>query len=109
VVDPGDDQVRALAEQPEFPEANAVDRRAFCRKARAAVVELDLLDPDRRVGGDSPGGAAAIAVRRDHPHVDVVELTECAAQGVQALGADAIVVRQQDDHPADSREGRNRD
>ena len=48
VVDPRDDQVGTLAEQAEVGEAHAVDRGALGREADRAVVELDLLDPDRR-------------------------------------------------------------
>ena len=44
VVDPGDDQVGAAADQAQLGEADAVDRRAVGRVADVAVVEVDLLD-----------------------------------------------------------------
>ena len=106
VVDPGDDQVGALAEQPEVGEAHAVDRGALGGEADGAVVELDLLDPDRRVGGDQravPLRLVCGAITRTSTSVD---LGERASQGVQARGADAVVVCQQDDHLASDREVR---
>ena len=67
---PGDDQVRALADQAEVAEAHAVDRRAVGRVGDRAVVELDLLDRERRAGGDAARGGAAVGVGHDHVRLD---------------------------------------
>ena len=50
VVDPGDDQVGAAADQAELGEADAVDRGAVGRVADVAVAELDLLDASAASG-----------------------------------------------------------
>jgi hypothetical protein len=99
MVDAGDDQVGARAEQPEVGKADAVDRRALRREAGGPVVELDLLHPDGRARRDAARGAAAVRVRRDHSYLDPVELQQGAAQLVQAASADSVVVCEQDEHP----------
>ena len=65
MVDPGDDQVGPLADQAEVGEADAVDRGAVGGVADGAVVEVDLLDPERRAGGDRARRRAAVGVGRD--------------------------------------------
>ena len=76
VVDPGDDQVGAVADQAELGEADAVDRGAVGRVAAVAVVELDLLDAERRAGRDAAGGGAAVGVGGDHVELDAVDLAQ---------------------------------
>ena len=82
VVDPGDDQVRALADQPELGEAHAVDRRAVGGEAAVAVAELDLLDAQRRARGDAARRRAAVRVRRDHLDLDPVDLAQRPPRGL---------------------------
>ena len=103
VVDPGDDQVGAAAEQAELGEADAVDRRAVGREAAVAVAELDLLDRQRRAGRDAPRGRAAVGIGSDHVDLDAVELAQGPARGLQARGGDSVVVGQKDPHRADFR------
>ena len=98
VVDARDDQVRLLAQESEVGEANAVHWRAIGRKSLVAVVELDLLDPERRAGRDAPRGRRAVRVGRDEMHLHPVELAERAAERLDALGADSVVVGDQDPH-----------
>ncbi len=60
MVDPGDDQVGAAADQAQLGEADAVDRGAVGRVADTAVFERDLLDAERRAGSDAARGGAAV-------------------------------------------------
>ena len=98
VVDPGDDQVGPVADQAQLGEADAVDRRAVGGEAAVAVAELDLLDGQRRAGGDAASRGAAVGVRRDHVYLDAVHLAQGAAGRLQAGGADAVVVGEEDSH-----------
>jgi hypothetical protein len=98
VVDPGDDQVRAAADQAQLGEAHAVDRRAVRGVADVAVAELDLLDGQRRAGRDAARGGAAVRVRGDHVELDPLDLAQGAAGRLQAGGRDAVVVGEQDAH-----------
>ena len=98
VVDARDDQVGLLAEEAEVGEADAVDRRPLGRKAPVSVVELDLLDPERRAGRDAPRRGRAVRVGRDQVHLHTVELAERAAERLDALGADSVVVGDQYPH-----------
>ena len=95
---PGDDQLGPAAEQAELGKPDAVDRRALGGEAGGAVVEVDLLDPDRGPGGDAASGAAAVGVRGDHAQVDAVELADRTAELVKPAGPDSVVVCQQDEH-----------
>src|SRR5918996_2481956 len=108
MVDARDDQVGARTEQAEVGEPHAVHGSPLGGEPGGAVVELDLLDPDRRVGGDRARGAAAVGVRGDHPHLDPVERGQLAADRVQALGPDPIVVREQYQHFPPTVSGRER-
>ena len=72
VVDPGDDQVGAFADQAEVAEADAVDRRAVGRVGDPPVVEPHLLDRERRASRDAARGGAAVGVRDDHVRLDAV-------------------------------------
>ena len=98
VVDPGDDQVGAAADQAQLGEADAVDRGAVGGVADGAVAELDLLDAQRRAGGDAAGGGAAVGVGGDHVDLDPVELAQRPPRRLQAGGRDAVVVGQEDAH-----------
>ena len=98
VVDPGDDQVGPVADQAQLGEADAVDRRAVGRVALVAVAELDLLDAQRRAGGDAARGSAAVRVRGDHVDLDPVDLAQSSPGGLQAGGRDPVVVGQQNSH-----------
>jgi hypothetical protein len=103
VVDAGDDQVRALAEQPEVGEADAVDGGAVGGEAAGAVAELDLFDLEWRAGRDAAGRRAAVAVRGDHVDLEPVDVQEGAPESVEPAGGNAVVVGEQDLHPGDSR------
>ena len=99
VVDPGDDRLGLEAlDQPELGQPHAVDRRAVGRVAVGAVVEVDTFDPQRPAGGDRARHGAAIAVRRDDRQLDAVEPHQRAAQRLQAVGHDPVVVGEQDAH-----------
>src|SRR5207342_2434176 len=102
VVDAGDDQVRAAADQAQLGEADAVDRGAVGGVAAVAVAELDLLDAERRAGGDAAGGGAAVGVRRDHVDLDAVEVAQRPPRRLQAGGGDAVVVGEEDAHGPDA-------
>ncbi len=68
---PGDDELGLEAvDQPELREAHAVDRRAVRRVADRAVVEVDLLDPQRPPRRDRARSRGAVPVRRDHRQLD---------------------------------------
>ena len=101
MVDAGDDQVGLAPDQAELGEADAVDGRALGRVAARAVVELDLLDPDRRVRRDAASRAAAVRVRGDHLDLDARELGDRAAQRVKPGGPDPVVVCDQNKHAED--------
>ena len=106
VVDPRDDQVGLLlAGQAEVGEPDAVHRGPVGREAGRAVVEGDLLDPQRRAGGDRAGRRAAVRVRGDHAQLELGHLGERAAKGLQPLRPYAVVVRDQDAHVIDSMNG----
>jgi hypothetical protein len=97
VVDPRDDDVGLEAlDEAELGQAHAVHRRAVGGVAQRAVAEVDLLHPQRPAGGDHAREGRAVAVGRDDCELDVGEAQERAAQGLQALGLDAVVVRQED-------------
>ena len=89
--------------KPELGEAHAVDRGAVGREAAVAVAELDLLDAQRRAGGDAARGRAAVGVGGDHVDLDPVELAQRPPRGLQAGGGDPVVVGQEDAHRTDSR------
>src|SRR5512146_3058512 len=84
-----------VPDQAQLGEADAVDRGAVGREAVVAVAELDLLDRQRRAGGDAASGGAAVRVGRDHVDLDTVELAQGTAGGLQAGGRDAVVVGQE--------------
>jgi hypothetical protein len=99
VVDAGDDELRLeVLDQAEMREAHAVDRRAVGREAVRAVLELDALDPQRPPRRDRARGRRAVAVRRHHAQLDAGHLEQRAAQRLETLGLEAVVVRQEDPH-----------
>ena len=105
---PGDDHVGLEAlDQPERGEPHAVHRRAVAGVADRPVVERHLLHPQRAAEGDRARGRGAVAVRRDHRQLDVLERDQRAPQRLQALGVDAVVVGEQDPQhrPIDSTDG----
>ena len=104
VVDARDDQVGPFAHQAEIGEADAVDRGAVGRVGDEAVVELDLLDRERGARRDAPRRGAAIGVGDDDVDLDPVDLHQRAPKGVHPLGADSVVVGEQDTHRVDSRD-----
>ncbi len=106
VVDPGDDQVGAIADQAQLGEADAVDRGAVGRVATVAVAELDLLDAEGRAGRDAARGGAAVRVGSDHVDLDAVELAQGPSRSLQAGRGDAVVVGEEDAHSVDSRSSR---
>ena len=79
MVDARDDQLGLELDQAERREANAVDRSPIGREAARAVLEGDLLDPQRRAGGDAAGGRGAVRVRRDHGQLDARQLRAARA------------------------------
>ena len=96
VVDAGDDQVGGEAlDQAEARQAHAVHRRAVGGVAAAAVGERDLRHPQRPPGGDRAGHRRAVAVGGDHRQAHPLDAHERPAQGLQAVGLDAVVVGQQ--------------
>ena len=99
VVDPGHDDVGLEAvDEPELGEPDAVDGRAVGRVADRPVVEVDLLDPERPARRDHPRHRRPVPVRRDDGELDVRELQQRAAERLQPLGLDAVVVGQQHAH-----------
>ena len=97
MVDPRDDEVGLEAlDQPEVGEPHAVDRRAVGGVADAAVLERHLGDPQRAPRGDRARHRRAVGVGRDHDEANVVELGERAAQRLQPVRLDPVVVGQQD-------------
>ena len=108
VVDAGHDDLGVEAvDEPELGEPDAVDRGAVGRIADRPVVEVDLLDPERPPRRDHPRHRRPVAVRRDDGELDVRELQQRAAERLQPLGLDAVVVGQQHAHAReDSREVR---
>ena len=99
VVDAGDDDVGLEAlDEPELREPDAVDRRAVGRVARRAVLEVDLLDPERAARGDHARERGAVAVGRHDRELDVGQRDERAPQRLQALGLDAVVVGEEHAH-----------
>ena len=83
-------------------QAHAVDGRAVRRVADRPVAEVDLLDPQRPPGGDRAAGRRAVAVGGDHHQLDAGDLQQLPAQDLEALGLQAVVVREQDPHPPES-------
>ena len=98
VVDPRHDQLRLEADQPEGGEPHAIDGGPVGRVTHAAVLEVDLLHPQRRPGGDAAGAGGAVRVGRDHRQLDVGHRQQRAPHLVQALRGDAVVVGEQDFH-----------
>ena len=66
VVDARDDQLGLEADQAERRKAHAVDRRAVGGEAAAAVVERELLHPQRAARGDAARARRAVRVGCDH-------------------------------------------
>jgi len=99
VVDAGYDELRFEAlDHAECREAHAVDRRAVGREAVRAVAEVDLVDPQRPARRDRARHSGAVAVGRDHRELDVGDPQQRAAQRLQPLGVDPVVVREQHLH-----------
>jgi hypothetical protein len=99
VVDAGDDEIGLEAlDQAELGEADAVDGGAVGRVAGRPVLEVDLLDPERAARRDHARESGAVAVGRDHRDFDAGDLEQRAAEGLQALGLDAVVVRHEHPH-----------
>ena len=69
----------------------------------AAVVEGDLLHPERRARGDAARGGAPVRVWSDHMNVQALDSDQLLAQGIQSGGLDPVVVGDQDAHTNDSR------
>src|SRR5680860_1261356 len=82
MIDAGDNQVRALTEQADLGEADAVDRGAVGGVAEIAVLKPNLLDRERRAGGDAACGCAPVGVGRDHVELDALDLAQLAASRV---------------------------
>jgi hypothetical protein len=98
VVDARDDQLRPAAEQAQVGEPHAVHRGALGRVSDRPVVEVHLIDPDRRARRDRPCRGAAIGVRGDHVQLDALDLEQSPTQRLQARRGQAVVVGEQDSH-----------
>ena len=110
VVDARDDEVGVPAvDEPELREAHAVDRRAVGRVADGPVAEVDLLHPQRPARRDPAPDRRPVAVGRDRSASSTPGTVEQrAAQRLQALGVDAVVVGEQHPHALDTSRARRR-
>jgi hypothetical protein len=99
VVDAAHDQLgREALHQAEGGEAHAVDRRAVGGVADGPVAEVDLLHPQRPPRGDAAADRRAVGVRRDDRELDARDGEQRAAERLEALGLDAVVVGEEDAH-----------
>jgi hypothetical protein len=99
VVDAGDDQLRGEAlHEAEGGEAHAVHRRPVRGVADGPVAEVDLLHPQRAARRDAAADGRAVRVRRDDRDLDAGHPQQRAAQRLQPLGRDPVVVGEEDAH-----------
>ena len=106
VVHARDDELGLEAvDEAERREPHAVHRRAVGGVAVRAVAEVDLLHPQRAARRDRARHRRAVAVGRDDGELDVGHRQQRAAQLLQALRLDAVVVGQQHLHAAPMLDG----
>jgi hypothetical protein len=99
VVDPGDHQLGLESlDQTEVREPHAVDRGAVGGIAHGAVIEVDLLHPQRATGGDRARHRRAVAVGGDHGQLHRGQAQQSAPQLLEPGRLDPIVVGQQNAH-----------
>ena len=94
LVDARDHQAWARRQDPGDREIHAVGRRAVDRE----LTGRDLLDPQRAMQRQRVPGRALLAIRRHHE--DLPEGLESTRESLDALRANAVVVADQNDHPA---------
>ncbi len=93
-VDAGDDEVRQLVEEAGHRQVHAIGRRAVHEQEPVGGAP----HRERAVERQRIGGAAAIALRRDHR--DFAQIGQCIGEMRETRREVAVVVGEEDAHPA---------